>query len=144
MQRSTFPPERRGFGRRESRIHAIARLPGRGAEPCTVQNFSDSGALLAFAADVEPPARFRLTIEAKGIDVMCEVRRRDGACVGVSFAGEEEVGLQLLDDHPAVGAALLISGPQGDQEAAATSRLLLDGPPVSVVRGDEVRRRLLD
>ena len=141
MPRTSYPPERRGFGRRESRIYAIARLPGRGPQPCIVQNFSDSGALLVFPGSVEPPARFRLTIEAKGIDVMCEVRRRSGAEVGVLFLGQDAAGTQLLHEQ-LLADAPAAPQPVSTETVPAPARLLLDNSPVWVARGDDVRRRL--
>jgi len=85
MTRGNAPAEQRAFGRRESRIHAFVKVPGRRPEPCIVRNISEGGALLAFPAPFDPPARFRLTIDAKGIDVNCEVRRRNGLEFGVEF-----------------------------------------------------------
>jgi hypothetical protein len=136
MPRNSVQSERRAFGRRESFIHAIARLPGRGAEPCIVRNYSDTGALLAFAADIDPPERFRLHVEAKGVDVMCEVRRRVNGELGVRFMDEGEAGASLmgrtLPAHvPAEEPAAPLPPPQ---------KLALSGNFVTVVTGADMRR----
>jgi len=77
--------DRRVFGRRESFIHAVVRIPGRPPEPCIVRNYSEGGALIEFPSKLEPPQTFRLIIDSKGVDTMCDVRRRNGATVGVQF-----------------------------------------------------------
>ena len=142
MQRTTYPPERRGFGRRESLIHAIARLPGRGAEPCLVRNYSDSGALLVFQGRFDPPDRFRLTIEAKGVDAMCQVRRRNGAEIGVSFVEPEEVVKRLTSTLTMADLLAMDPDEPRHQQAATPPRVLYDGTPVLVESGADVRRRL--
>ncbi|MBS0244195.1 MAG: PilZ domain-containing protein, partial [Proteobacteria bacterium] len=85
MHRST-QSDRRAFGRRQSFIHALARIPGRAAEGCIVKNFSDGGALIEFPVEfVQPPQKVRLCIDALGIDAECEVRRHEGKLLGVRF-----------------------------------------------------------
>lgn len=142
MQRNSYPPERRGFGRREIQIHAIARLPGRGAEPCMVRNYSDSGALLVFQGKFEPPDRFRLTIEAKGVDAVCEVRRRNGSEIGVTFV-EPDVVAQRLQSTLTMAdlLAMDLDEPHGPQ-AAAPPRIIYDGTPILIESAADVRRRL--
>jgi hypothetical protein len=135
MTRGTPQPEQRAFGRRESRIHAFVRVPGRPPEPCVVRNFSEGGALLAFPPAFEPPARFRLTVEAKGVDVMCEVRRRNGEECGVAFVDEaSDVSLRLVE-----GA---LAGPSATTDQPPPS-LLGAGGLVLVVPGHELRSHLI-
>lgn len=141
MPRANMPSDRRAFGRRESRIHAFARIPGRSAEPCVVRNVSDSGALLAFASAFEPPARFRLTVEAKGIDVLCEVRRRDGSEYGVAFVDGETNGYSFLDQPHAETSARLPAVEQ--PEAPPVPNVLGREGIVTVVTGAEMRRHLV-
>ncbi len=93
MPRSAAPADRRAFGRRETFMHAIARVPGRPGEPCIVRDYSSGGALLEFPVDFEPTGPFRLSIEAKGIDAVCEVRRRDGRTFGIRFLEHGQTGL---------------------------------------------------
>ncbi|MGE0698996.1 MAG: PilZ domain-containing protein [Hyphomicrobiaceae bacterium] len=138
MPRSPLPSERRAFGRRESFIHAFAKLPGRGSEPCIVRNFSDTGALIAFAEDFEVPARFRLVIEAKSIEVMCEVRRRLGDQVGVSFVDAGDTGERLLDE--AVPGVLAPTLPEFPPAPARPLSSLLSMTLVTVVPAADVRR----
>ncbi len=138
MPRGNTSSDRRAFGRRESRIHAFAKVPGRGAEPCIVRNFSDSGALLAFDASFEPPARFRLAVEAKGLDVLCEVRRRDGHEYGVSFVSDDAAGQMLLETTADVPDDLTVADDTPPPRPNALGR---DGI-VTVVTGAEVRRYL--
>jgi hypothetical protein len=141
MPRANTPSDRRAFGRRESRIHAFAKISGRGAEPCVVRNVSDSGALLAFASSFEPPARFRLTVEAKGIDVLCEVRRRDGSEYGVAFVEGDAVGHSFLDQPHGETPARL---PAIEEAAELPPPNVLGREGiVTVVTGAEMRRHLL-
>ncbi|MEZ5816581.1 MAG: PilZ domain-containing protein [Hyphomicrobiaceae bacterium] len=135
MPRATTQPEQRAFGRRESRIHAYVRVPGRSPEHCIVRNFSEGGALIEFDVPFEPPQRFRLSIEAKGVDVMCEVRRREGLSFGVEFvADNEDVGAKLLDVSPAV---------ESDPVPVPPRNMLGAGGIVVVVPARELRRSLL-
>jgi hypothetical protein len=139
MPRPNMPSDRRAFGRRESRIHAFAKISGRGAEPCVVRNVSDSGALLAFASSFVPPARFRLTVEAKGIDVLCEVRRRDGNEYGVAFVEGDALGSSFLD-QPHVATAAQLPPVEEAEELPAPNVLGREGI-VTVVTGAEMRRQ---
>jgi hypothetical protein len=139
MPRANMPSDRRAFGRRESRIHAFAKISGRGAEPCVVRNVSDSGALLAFASSFVPPARFRLTVEAKGIDVLCEVRRRDGNEYGVAFVEGDALGSSFLD-QPHVDTAARLPPVEEAEELPAPNVLGREGI-VTVVTGAEMRRQ---
>lgn len=86
--------ERRGFGRRVSSIHGAALIPGRGAMPCVVRNFSATGALLSFNERLEPPYQFRLIIAERGVDVACAVRHHGRYGTGVFFL--EPVTLKAL------------------------------------------------
>jgi len=140
MPRANTPSDRRAFGRRESRIHAFAKIPGRSAEPCVVRNVSDSGALLAFASAFEPPARFRLTVEAKGIDVLCEVRRRDGAEYGVAFVDGDTVGHGFLDQP--LGERPVVTAPEEAAPPPPPNVLGREGI-VTVVTGAEMRRQMV-
>lgn len=130
------PSDRRAFGRRDSSIHAMARMNGRGMEPCIVRDFSDGGARLEFNAPVEPPAKFRLIIEAKDFDAECEVRHHDGRLVGVRFI-HETAGRSLDDVAP--DAAFM-----SDRRSDATAARSNDGwRAVTVVSGADMRRILL-
>ncbi len=140
MPRANTHSDRRAFGRRESRIHAFAKVPGRSAEPCIVRNFSDTGALLAFVGPFEPPARFRLTVEAKGIDVLCEVRRRDGGEYGVAFVEGDAVGTSFLDQPL---SELPPSEPPSDTAAPPALNVLGREGIVTVVSGADLRRHLV-
>lgn len=138
MSLSSRRVEQRAFGRRETLIHAMARIGGRAPEPCVVRNLSDGGARLEFNGAVELPAIFRLVIEAKGFDAECAVRRQDGNVVGVEFVG--------------VGAGRTLSDPPAPKETAASSVSPSTGgkPPGSkfpngvftAVSGKDVRRQL--
>jgi hypothetical protein len=137
MQRATSPPhEQRAFGRRESRIHAFVRVASRTPEPCIVRNFSEGGALLVFDGPFALPDRFRLTVDAKGLDVMCEVRRRNGSEFGVQFVQEQaDIESRLAEE---------IAGEMAEPvEAPAPPMLLGAIGLVTVVPGHEVRRLLI-
>jgi hypothetical protein len=135
MLRTAPTAERRAFGRRESFIHAIARLPGRGAEPCVVRNFSDTGALIEFKADFVAPDRFRLDIEAKGFSAVCEAKRRDGRMLGVRFVGANAT--ETLMDRVAGTSA-----PEPGHDELPVDNVLVKGQFVTVARGDAVRAAL--
>jgi len=100
--------EKRQFGRRESAIHAVAMFGGRTAH-CIVRNFSEGGALLEFNDSVTPPFRFRLIIEAKNVDVECEVRHQGKHGVGVSFGDGCASG--LLNNQPATAKPVEVREP---------------------------------
>ena len=85
--------DRRQFGRRDAAIHAVAMVGGKPPAHCVVRNFSERGALLEFKEPFVPSFRFRLLIEAKGVDVLCEVRHQGQHGLGVLFVGGTASGL---------------------------------------------------
>lgn len=105
--------ERRQFGRRETFIHGMLLVPGRPAVACVVRNVSERGALLEVELKWTLPYRVRLVVEAKRLDIYCEVRHHGAHGIGVEFIGESPVN--LLDDSPSVEK----SGPVAPPEAAA-------------------------
>lgn len=138
MQRGALQHEQRAFGRRESRIHAFVRVASRTPEPCVVRNFSEGGALLVFNAPFSPPDRFRLTVDAKGLDVMCEVRRRNGPEFGVQFVQEQtDIVTRLHDEIPAE-----VPEP-AEPEPGPPPPLLGSGGLVTVVPGHEIRAHFI-
>ncbi len=80
--------ERRQFGRRETHLHAIAFLPGRGGVHCTVTNLSEEGAHLTFSEQVALPPVFRLKVEAVGLERICNVRHQGPEGFGVVFVDQ--------------------------------------------------------
>jgi len=142
MQRGASPQEQRAFGRRESRIHAFVRVPSRTPEPCIVRNFSEGGALLVFSAPCPLPDRFRLTVDVKGLDVMCEVRRRGELEFGVQFVQEqadiaERLGDEIIASPPAFDPS------EVDADDLPPPLLLSSGGIVTVVPGYEVRDHII-
>jgi methyl-accepting chemotaxis protein len=77
--------ERRQFGRRQTYQHGIISLRGRPPLRCVMRDVSDGGAMLEVGQPEWVPARFRLVIEATGLECDCEVVHRTGAGVGVRF-----------------------------------------------------------
>ena len=55
---------------------------------CTVRDISVGGARLRIMGSVSPPNRFELLIELDGLEVPCEVVRRDGNEIAVMFLSE--------------------------------------------------------
>ncbi len=135
MSQTLRPSDRRAFGRRESSLHGMARVAGRPPEPCMVRDFSDGGAKLEFNGAIEPPAKFRLVIEAKGFEAECEVRRRTGNVVGVSFAGSADG--RELDEAPMPAAAATDTAAPVDVVRPNLARRA-----VTVVPGYEMRSKL--
>ena len=78
--------ERRQFGRRQTCVHATIAPRGRPVILCVMRDVSEEGALLEVAHPEWLPSRFRLIVEALGIESDCEVVRRTDAAVGVRFA----------------------------------------------------------
>lgn len=148
MPRSAAPADRRAFGRRETFMHAIARVPGRPGEPCIVRDYSSGGALLEFPVDFEPTGPFRLSIEAKGVDAVCEVRRRDGRTFGIRFLEHGETGA-AADGPPDRALTQLppLASASREAEPAAPVAKPIDLPqvlqlqaPILVVPAADVRR----
>ena len=77
--------DRRQFGRRETLLHAIAYVPGRGALHCTVSNLSEQGAPLTVSEPASLPPIFRLEAEAIGLERICNVRHQGPSGIGVQF-----------------------------------------------------------
>ena len=86
MKPALQPCERRAFGRVESHVDAVA-VAGRQLVPCIVRNFSEHGALLEFAEPFPAATTFKLRIEAKQVEALCEVRHRNGNQLGIRFLG---------------------------------------------------------
>ena len=78
--------ERRQFGRRQTRLHATIATRGRPVILCVMRDVSDDGALLEVPHPEWLPTRFRLVVEALGIESDCEVVRRTDVAVGIRFA----------------------------------------------------------
>ena len=78
--------DRRQFGRRQTCVHATIAPRGRPVILCVMRDVSEDGALLEVSHPQWLPSRFRLIVEAMGIESDCEVVRRTEAAVGVRFA----------------------------------------------------------
>ncbi len=78
---STF--ERREFGRRETALPGIVKIPLRQPLACSLLNVSRGGALLEVDKFEFVPARFKLKVGNFESD--CHVRHRDGRIVGIEF-----------------------------------------------------------
>lgn len=145
--------DRRQFGRRESTIHAVALVGGRAPAHCVVRNFSEKGALLEFNNRFEPPFRFRLVIDSKDVDLVCEVRHQGSHGVGVHFVGGSSAGLFDTQEKaaPAPGqvapraaaAAPRASGAElrstlfgvGQKQVSVEPTRVIEGGSVGVIRG---------
>ncbi len=77
--------ERRQFGRRQTCVHATIAPRGRPPILCVMRDVSEQGALLEVPHPQWLPNRFRLIVEAFGIESECEVVRRTDTAVGVRF-----------------------------------------------------------
>jgi PilZ domain len=77
--------ERRQFGRRQTCVHATIAPRGRPVILCVMRDVSEDGALLEVSHPEWLPNRFRLIVEAFGIESDCEVVRRTDVAVGVRF-----------------------------------------------------------
>lgn len=120
--RAFNPAEQRAFGRRESRIHAFVHISGRPPEPCIVRNYSDGGALLEIQGRLDIPAAFRLVIESKAVDALCEVRHVNDRLVGVQFVGAE-VGTQMMQaGNHALPASMAHEGAAASEPPPAVER----------------------
>jgi len=78
--------DRRQFGRRQTCVHATIAPRGRPVILCVMRDVSEDGALLEVSHPEWLPRRFRLIVEAMGIESDCEVVRRTEVAVGVRFA----------------------------------------------------------
>lgn len=89
---------RRSFGRRQSCLRAVARIPGRPPEHCIVRNISEGGALLDFGYGLQPSFNFDLEIGPHQVVVGCEIRHQGQYGVGVKFiAGDVTPVLEALN-----------------------------------------------
>jgi hypothetical protein len=113
--------ERRQFGRRKTRVHATIARPGRPVIACVMHDVSEIGALLEVERPEWMPVRFRLIVEALGIDTECEVVRRTDVAVGVRFASRLATNpAHGTHDSPARDRGHGVFGQRG--EAPALSR----------------------
>ena len=100
VMRKIPQPERRQFGRRETLLHAVALIPGRGSVHCVVTNLSEQGANLEFAEQLSLPPVMRIKIDALGFDRACNVRHQGAHGVGVVFidqATAERIATNVAD-----------------------------------------------
>lgn len=81
-------PDRRQFGRRETLLHAVAVIPGRGSVHCTVTNLSAQGAHLTFAEQFVLPPIILIRIEATGDQQNCSIRYQGAHGAGVLFVDQ--------------------------------------------------------
>lgn len=143
MPRALAPSERRAFGRRETLIHGLVRVAGRAPEACIVRNISTGGALLEMPPALDPQGPFRLVVEAKGIDVQCAPRRREGHMLGVEFLDQGQAGAQFMRQS-ADAPKLPDAGPGGQATPAAGAPAAVQrrGDVVLAVPGEDMRRLL--
>jgi hypothetical protein len=95
MNKLATAPERRQFGRRYSQVHGWICVEGRPRQSCTVQNFSETGALLEISPSVKLPRHFILDIDAIKFRMGCEVTREMSGARGVKFMPAEEVAAAI-------------------------------------------------
>lgn len=143
--------ERRQFGRRETRLHAVVLVPGRNPVHCIVTNLSEQGAHLALNEKVALPAVIRVRIDSMGVEYLCNVRHRSPQGTGVVFVDQAtadaimskaEVSTQrqrLLNKvaPPTVSGAQLRQEVQAarDGDALPADMRALDLAPGRVIRG---------
>jgi hypothetical protein len=101
MRSSPRPVERRQFGRRRTCLHATIAPRSRPCEPCIVRDISASGALLEVSKPSLLPSRFRLIVEANGLETDCEVVHRGDTAVGVRFTAQLASSWDGLVERPA-------------------------------------------
>ena len=138
MKPATNPSDRRAFGRLESNIEAVA-VAGRQSVCCTVRNFSEHGALLELNGPFPATATFKLRIEAKQVEALCEVRHRNGGQLGVRFiSGNIAVVLQR-------DLARQIAAEERSNEVKGTAPLAAHrhAAPLKSTTGGDLRRLLL-
>lgn len=85
MSSSPDGQERRAFGRRRSRVHALLLVPGRPPSPCVVRNWSPAGAMLELCELIDPPFNVKLRLFGTEDDLACEVRHVRAYRMGVKF-----------------------------------------------------------
>lgn len=85
------PSERRQFGRRKTCMHGWVVMDVRPKLPCLVRNVSAGGALLELEVPKNMPFRFKLIIDSKGFEALCEMRHTGPGWMGVQFVNFERV-----------------------------------------------------
>ena len=95
MNKLATAQDRRQFGRRYTQVHGWICVEGRPRMSCTVQNFSETGALLELSAPGKLPQHFILDIEAIKFRMGCEVMRITPAGFGVKFKTIDEITAAL-------------------------------------------------
>ena len=68
-------------------FHGMIHPPSRSPVGCVVRELTSVGAKLVVAPPSRLPKRFRLVVEAKGIDADCDVMALADGAVDVRFAG---------------------------------------------------------
>lgn len=95
--------ERRQFGRRQDNAHGWLVVEGRPRIPCVVRDISLNGARIEAEAANWLPFRFRLVVESRGINVLCEIRHQQPNSVGVMFVHQEAmaeaVGMATVEER---------------------------------------------
>lgn len=81
----TDPVERRRTSRQQVALQAIIKFPGAPGIPCTIQNVSPNGALIAFQGPTILPDKFVLIIPEKWFQSECIVRHKSAFHLGVMF-----------------------------------------------------------
>lgn len=121
--------DRRAFGRRRTRIHALLLVPGRPPSPCVIRNYSRHGAMIELGEALEPPFKVRLRLYDTSDEFECEVRYVKGGRMGVQFLAAEAGELVAV-----------IAG------KARRGRLVHHGEPINTQRRltlAELKRRVL-
>lgn len=81
--------ERRAFGRRTTRVHALLLVPGRPASPCVIRNYSVTGAMLELSEDLDPPFNVKIRLFDTDDEIECEVRHCRERRLGVEFTSRD-------------------------------------------------------
>lgn len=117
--------ERRQFGRRDSLITASIAVRGRSPQPCTLLNYSATGALIEFREAAPVAQMFHLMIAEKSVDILCQVRHRTPRTLGVSFVGGTiEHFIEAFRPQPLVPADRLVAAAGASKTAAVSNKSL--------------------
>lgn len=130
----SYTIEKRQFGRRRSEIRGAAIVAKEQPKPFTICDLSEGGALLAFDDPAIVPERsFRITIDGTAMVLLCEVRHRGKAGVGVRFMRPSE-GIELKSHF--------LSKPNDVCVAASAEVPRRAQPAAPPVRGQDLRASL--